>query len=371
MPAQRNSPMTSAGEAVPFEPMSGALAQADIVVTSSASPEPVITPDDVRAALAQRPDRPLLIIDIAVPRDVDPAVGEIENVRLFDIDHLQALVTENKSARRQEVAKAEHIVDEGLEKFTDWVRARSVVPTVASLQARAEAVRTREVERTLKGTDDLTPAQRRRVEAMSKAIVKKMLHDPIARLKGADGERYAAAVRELFDLDGNEPTSRTRGLTCRARSSPALEAAGWRCDRRNSSSTHSASRILASTSKCAKIRTEGDRSDAPLSAIGGQGVFVKEIEAALLRSEIDFAVHSLKDLPPEIPEGLVLAAIPERGDPRDALVTRDGAKLDDLPSGAKIGTGSARRAVQLRALRRDIEPRRHPRQRRDAHPQGR
>jgi hydroxymethylbilane synthase len=105
-----------------------------------------------------------------------------------------------------------------------------------------------------------------------------------------------------------------------------------------------------------EIRTEGDRSDAPLSAIGGQGVFVKEIEAALLRKEIEFAVHSLKDLPPELPEGLVIAAIPERGDPRDALVTRDGAKLADLPDGAKIGTGSARRAVQLGALRPDVEP---------------
>jgi glutamyl-tRNA reductase len=187
--------------------MSGALAQADIVVTSSASPEPVITPGDVRAALAQRSERPLLIIDIAVPRDVDPAAGEMENVRLFDIDHLQALVAENKSARRQEVAKADRIVDEGLEKFTDWVRGRSVVPTVASLQARAEAVRLEEIERTLNGRDDLTPAQRRRIEAMSKAIVKKMLHDPITRLKGADGERYAAAVRELFDLDRGEAAS--------------------------------------------------------------------------------------------------------------------------------------------------------------------
>jgi hydroxymethylbilane synthase len=105
-----------------------------------------------------------------------------------------------------------------------------------------------------------------------------------------------------------------------------------------------------------EIRTEGDRSDAPLSVLGGQGVFVKEIEAALLRREIDLAVHSLKDLPPEIPEGLVLAAIPERADPRDALVTRRGAKLAELSSGAKIGTGSARRAVQLRALRPDVEP---------------
>ena len=105
------------------------------------------------------------------------------------------------------------------------------------------------------------------------------------------------------------------------------------------------------------IRTEGDRrASAPLAQIGGQGVFVKEIEAALARREIDLAVHSLKDLPAELTPGLTIAAIPERGDPRDALVSRAGATLASLPPGASIGTGSARRAVQLRALRPDVEP---------------
>jgi hydroxymethylbilane synthase len=104
-----------------------------------------------------------------------------------------------------------------------------------------------------------------------------------------------------------------------------------------------------------EIKTEGDVSSAPLSVIGGTGVFTKAIENALLRGEIDIAVHSLKDLPPRIPDGLTIAAVPERGDPRDALVTRDGARLADLPPGARIGTGSTRRAVQLCALRPDIE----------------
>ena len=106
-----------------------------------------------------------------------------------------------------------------------------------------------------------------------------------------------------------------------------------------------------------EVRTEGDRRpDEPLARIGGQGVFVKELEAALLRREIDLAVHSLKDVPGELSAGLTLAAYPQRADPRDALVTRDGARLIDLPPGARIGTGSARRAVQLRALRADLRP---------------
>lgn len=105
-----------------------------------------------------------------------------------------------------------------------------------------------------------------------------------------------------------------------------------------------------------EIRTEGDRSTAPLSQIGGLGVFTKAIEDALIAHEIDIAVHSLKDLPPQLPDGLVIAAVPERADVRDALITADGRRLEELPPGARIGTGSARRAVQLVALRADVVP---------------
>jgi hydroxymethylbilane synthase len=103
-----------------------------------------------------------------------------------------------------------------------------------------------------------------------------------------------------------------------------------------------------------EITTQGDRSTKPLSEIGGQGVFTKAIEEALLENEIDIAVHSMKDLPPRLTPGLTIAAVPKRGDPRDALVTKDGRRLDDLPPGARIGTGSARRAVQLKAMRPDV-----------------
>ncbi len=104
-----------------------------------------------------------------------------------------------------------------------------------------------------------------------------------------------------------------------------------------------------------EIKTEGDGTAAPLSEIGGLGVFTKAIEDALLAGACDIAVHSLKDLPTELAPGLTLAAVPERDDPRDALVTRDGRTLADLPAGARIGIGSGRRAVALKALRADIE----------------
>jgi hydroxymethylbilane synthase len=103
-----------------------------------------------------------------------------------------------------------------------------------------------------------------------------------------------------------------------------------------------------------EIHTEGDRSSAPLSQIGGTGVFTKAIEDALLAREIDIAVHSMKDLPARVADGLMVAAVPRREDVRDALVARDGGRLESLPAGARIGTGSERRAVMLRAMRGDI-----------------
>jgi len=104
------------------------------------------------------------------------------------------------------------------------------------------------------------------------------------------------------------------------------------------------------------IKTKGDKiQDVPLARIGGKGLFVKEIEEALLRGDIDFAVHSLKDVPSELPEGLYLAAFPAREDPRDALVSRVGGGLADLPQGARVGTSSLRRAAQLRHRRPDLE----------------
>lgn len=124
---------------------------------------------------------------------------------------------------------------------------------------------------------------------------------------------------------------------------------------------HIAARLRAAhpdvTIETVEIRTEGDRDrSTPLSVIGGQGIFVKELEAALRDRRIDFAVHSLKDVPSTLPEGLTLAAITTRADVRDALVARDGATLAELPPGARIGTGSRRRRAELRALRPDITP---------------
>ncbi|MCH8064745.1 MAG: glutamyl-tRNA reductase [Chloroflexi bacterium] len=189
------------GKQVPFSRLAATMADADIVITSSAAPGFLINRQHVAQAMARRNGRPLVLIDIAVPRDIDPAVREHANVHLYDIDDLQRQVEQNKNARRQEVAKVERIIDAAVKQFGGWMSQRGVVPTVGSLRERAEATRKAEIARTFKRLKDLTPKQRDGVEAMTSAIVKKLLHEPIGRLKGDDGERYVVAVRELFNLD--------------------------------------------------------------------------------------------------------------------------------------------------------------------------
>jgi glutamyl-tRNA reductase len=193
------------GRAVAFEQRAEAIADADIVISSTAANDFVIDRPMIERAMSRRPQRPLLLVDIAVPRDIDPAVIDVPGVRLYDIDEIQAVAEANMHLRRKELTAAEKIIEEQTEKFSEWLRALEVVPTVASLRARAETLRLAELERTLAKTT-MSAADRKRVEAMTAALVKRLLHDPIARLKTpGEGERYLEAARALFDLDTPPP----------------------------------------------------------------------------------------------------------------------------------------------------------------------
>ncbi len=199
------------GEAVAFDRRADAIAQADIVITSTSAQDFVIDRAVVEQAMTGRGSRPLLLIDIAVPRDIDPAVRDLPGVHLYDIDELQSVAEQNLHLRRKEIAAAEKIVDDDAVKFADWLRSLEVVPTVAALRARAEAMRVAEVERTL-AKSKMSDADRKRVEAMTSALVKKLLHAPVRALKSpGEGERYVAAARALFDLDASPPDSLSTG----------------------------------------------------------------------------------------------------------------------------------------------------------------
>jgi len=192
------------GRAVGLDQVEAELAEADVVVASTSSQGFVLSAAQVERAVKERRGRPIFFIDIAVPRDVDPAVIELEGCYLYDIDDLERVVAESVAGRREEAVRAEAIVSEEADAFRAWQLSLDVVPAISSLRARAESIRREELERAQGRLASLSPSQRRAVEALTSQIVAKLLHQPTVRMKeaaaGADGVLYADAVRHLFGL---------------------------------------------------------------------------------------------------------------------------------------------------------------------------
>ncbi|RJS26977.1 glutamyl-tRNA reductase [Corallococcus sp. H22C18031201] len=194
-----------AGVARPFEELLSLVAAADVVVTSTASQVPLFTRDNVGALGKGRKGRPLFMVDLAVPRDIDPEVGSLDWVHAYDVDDIQKFVAENAAARAEEAHKAGGLVAQEVARFAKDRALRDGMPVLARLRQRAEGIARAEVERTLAALgDDLTDKQKKSIEAMGRAIVNKLLHEPTARLRAVgpegDGNRLAGAAAELFGL---------------------------------------------------------------------------------------------------------------------------------------------------------------------------
>ncbi len=193
------------GSAVRFDDLPAELGVADIVVSCTASPHQILGRDELEVVAGQREGRPLLLIDIAVPRDIDPSVRELAGMTLYDMDDLQRQVARNLSGRESEATRARRIVEEEVERFERWLTGLDVVPTIAGLRERGEEI----VQRVLAENDarweSLSDADRERLRAMARSIVGRLLHEPTLRLKSAaDGEDsyvYVQALRELFGLE--------------------------------------------------------------------------------------------------------------------------------------------------------------------------
>jgi glutamyl-tRNA reductase len=199
------------GTVTPFDALPQALLDADIVITSTGSPTAILSKAQVKAAVPASRTRPLFIIDIAVPRDVDPRAAEIEQVFLYNIDDLQSIVRENLQKRGAEVTRAEQIVDEETGKFASWHRAREVVPTIVALRQRFEAIRKAELERLDFKLATLPPDARQRVDEITRLLIEKLLLQPTEQLKSADDvqlmTQYAEALTRLFGLDATTTAS--------------------------------------------------------------------------------------------------------------------------------------------------------------------
>lgn len=200
------------GRAVRFDEMDDYLVKVDIVISATASANFVILPERVQKVMDSRQNRPLLLIDIAVPRDIHPDVGEIPGVTLYDIDDLRGVVDRHHHAREQAAQQAEKIIDEEMAQFLKWHNSLFVIPTIVALQQKGQEIKDAQLNRALERLGGLTPKQEKIIRSMANSIVNQLLHSPITNLKEfADtrqGHLYTEILQNLFDLEVEEETQR-------------------------------------------------------------------------------------------------------------------------------------------------------------------
>jgi glutamyl-tRNA reductase len=191
---------------IPFEHFRREMAEADIVLCSTGAAHYLIGVEDVRQAIHRRKNRPIFLIDISVPRNIDPAVKDIDNAFLFDIDDLELRVEKNLEERRREAVKAEQMVDEEVDAALQWLKSLEVTPTIVAMRSRAEEIRQAEVEKALARLSNLSPQERSVIEGLASGIVNKLLHGSLVALKAEAnaGSRAAfiEAARQFYELDG-------------------------------------------------------------------------------------------------------------------------------------------------------------------------
>jgi glutamyl-tRNA reductase len=200
---------------IAFEHRLDALKEVDIVLSSTGSPEPIIRHEDVKLRMRGRRNRPLFFIDIAVPRDIDPKINQIDNVYLYDIDDLQGVIDLNKMERQREAEQAQHIIAAETLKFQDWLQTLEAVPTIIALRQKAEAIRRCQLEKTLSQLPSLDEKSRMAIEVLTESIVNKMLHDPILFLKKKSERNsqqlFVDFTQQLFNL--SDSSSQTDGAS--------------------------------------------------------------------------------------------------------------------------------------------------------------
>lgn len=202
------------GKALGWDRLAQGLWSTDIVISSTAAPHAILRPDTVMTAMRMRRNRPLFIIDIAVPRDVEPAVGDLSNVFLYDVDDLQKVVDANLEQRRREIPRVQAIIRSEVADFMAWFRSLDAVPTIVDLRRHMDHIREAELQWAMQKLEHLPERERNVILAFSQRLVNKILHQPTVRLKqhanGREAYRYAEALRDLFAL-GAETTSMDKG----------------------------------------------------------------------------------------------------------------------------------------------------------------
>lgn len=193
------------GEAIDYESFHDRLPEVDIVLTSSGAPHYLITKEEMRRVLERRRNRPVFLIDIAVPRNIDPAVNELEHAFLYDIDDLGRSVEENRRARQKEAEEAEQIIDGEIERLVERLRAREVAPAIQRLQQQLEEMSRAELERFRAKFGELTPQQEEALQSYTRGLLNKIAHGPMAEMRRAaaapGGDQVIGVIRRIFRID--------------------------------------------------------------------------------------------------------------------------------------------------------------------------
>ncbi len=196
------------GEAIPIDQMGRGLAQADIVISATNARDYVLRYEQMARVMKERKQAPIFLIDIADPRDVEPRVNDLENVYLYYLDHLQQVAGDNIRDREKEAQKAESIVETEVREFVRWYRSLTLTPTIVALRQKFDEIRAKELEKTLSHLPNLSEKERKLLEGLTAAIVNKILHPPVSRLKTlsdeTQAEAYVDALQTLFELTVQE-----------------------------------------------------------------------------------------------------------------------------------------------------------------------
>ncbi len=205
-------------QATTFENLNVALASADIVIASTGAPHTIVTTEMINQIMQARPQRPLVLIDIAVPRDIDPEIANIPHVRLFDMDNLNAQLERSLAERMAEVPQVKTILEEELAQFEEYMKSLEMIPIIADMRLQAELIRQGVLEKTFRRLPDLTETERNRIESMTQALVKKILDAPTQRLRAEascpHAPEYAAVARTLFGLHKGDGLCSFSGNVC-------------------------------------------------------------------------------------------------------------------------------------------------------------
>ena len=336
------------GEVVPWENLASAIEWPDLIVTSVSSTEPILT-RTVERAMAARGNRALLLIDLGVPRNVSADAAGLYNTYLYNIDDLTEIVEQNKKARSAEIPKAEAIIEEQIEKFLHWQAGVAAGTVLSELRSKLAAEREAFLAERLGAMSQMSERDRAQVAALLEEFVNRVVGS-----SGATSGDTGVAPQAARPGGGSRfisPRS-AQVLTPLRIGTRGSALALWQAR----SIAEALLQISGVEPELVIIKTSGDKfQQVSFSQIGTKGVFIKELEDALLDRRIDLAVHSMKDVPTEIPSALTIAAICKRQDVRDALLAANGLSLKDLPQGARVGTSSLRRQSQLLHVRSDLQ----------------